>query len=80
MNEIWGSIHIHDGGWEVELPGQKNGNVNQLESELRYINKVNPRFGQSICRHVRFADRCEMYIGDDKKMARCLFSHYNMNK
>lgn len=79
MNHIRAEMVIHDGGWNVVLPSQKSGNVQQLMEDLKYISAVNPRFGQSIRRHIKYADRCQMYENDAQKFPKCLISHYGMN-
>ena len=79
-SDIWGRIHIHDGGWSIVLPAQESGNEAELSRQLQYIDRVNPRFGQSIRRHLQYADRCEMYENDTQTFSKCLISHYGMNK
>lgn len=78
MVEITGKIRIYEMGWEWTPDSEARGDVEQLERDLSMVRKINPSFGVSLYRRVKWAERCQDYKDDIGGYVRCLVNNYKV--
>jgi len=62
---IMGTIRIDDDGWTWDVSNLK-------ESDLVFLEKVNPNSAITFKRHLKGAESCEKYMSNHIKFLKCL--------